>query len=142
MKLDGVQKEVEDRAAMLAPDLASAQENIASVRLAMDDLDDGVHQLLSEDPNRHSQLRAFRNQFLAHNLHFEETPDNPIICHVIDFMIELKRLSDAATIAFGGEAVAWNVIEDTVNRSSDEFWSLLYSAARSSDMQKTAQEPE
>jgi len=107
-----------------------ADENEASVRDATQRLRDGLHRLATETPNREKRLRQFRDEFLAHELHFEIARDKPLFGHIYEMVDEVTSLAEAASLAVEGTSVAWNFADDGMRESADALWSAVAKAAK------------
>lgn len=101
-----------------------ADENEASVRDAIKRLKDSLDRLAAENPNREKRLRHFRDEFLAHELHFEIPRDKPLFGHIYEMIDEIKALSEATSLAVEGSSVAWNFVNEEMRESADELWRL------------------
>lgn len=99
-----------------------ADENEASVKAAMDDIDARLDRLRTESPNREQLLRNFRDGFLAHELHREVPRDPPLFGHIGEMLEEIRQLSEATSLAIRGTEIAWGPLEDQITRSADWMW--------------------
>ena len=120
-----VREVVESRAKSWLPDGDLAEENVQAVRTAIEGFERRLGKVLSEKPNRLERLRNFRNEFLAHNLKFEQERDRPILRDITGLLEEARALSDQASIAFGGSMVVWEPLENDADRSASELWRLV-----------------
>ena len=99
-----------------------ADENEASVRKAILDLNERLEKLQTEDPNREKRLRNHRNVFLAHDLHRPVPNDPPLFGDISELLEEMRLLSESATLAIRGSEVSWELLDDEVKRSADWLW--------------------
>lgn len=128
MEMEGVQEELVRRARNWFEDGFRAEENAASARQAMSEFRELSGSLRSSDGA--TRLRAFRDEFLAHNLEFEEERRRPIIKNVTDLLSELTALSDKASLAFEGSDTVWEMGADALRHSCAELWRLIETGAR------------
>jgi len=123
--IDGVREELELRARLWLPDGWQADENANACTAALDDLGTTLERLRTEEPNRQKRLRDFRDEFLAHNLEFDEDRSRPLIGDITALLSELVVLSDAAELAFNGNNVHWDMLQQDVSASAASLWEVI-----------------
>lgn len=106
-----------------------AEENERTVRDAMERLQVTLKRLATEAPNREKRLRNFRDEFLAHELHFDIPRDKPLFGHISEMLEEVKVLSEATALAVEGASVAWNFVNEEMRHSADEMWRAVADSA-------------
>jgi hypothetical protein len=127
--LPGVRDELETRARAWMEDGWQAHENARACLAALEDLSAGVRRLEVEEPNRQRRLRNFRDEFLAHNLHFEEERERPIIGDITGLLRDLRHLSDRAELAFTGTQTEWSQFDQDLDQLSRDMWHLIRDGA-------------
>ena len=126
----GVREELEQRARIWLPDGWQGDENARACLQAIDAIAAILARLDAEQPNRQRRLRDFRDEFLAHNLQFDFRRDAPIFNDVTTLIDELTQLSDAAELAFNGNAVHWDVLNGDMQQSAASLWAAIRVGAR------------
>jgi hypothetical protein len=126
----GVRAEVEQRARNWLPDGWQGDENARACLQAIDTIAAILARLDVEQPNRQRRLRDFRDEFLAHNLEFDDRRDAPIFHDITTLLDELTELSDAAELAFNGNNVHWDVLHGDMQLSAASLWAAIHEGAR------------
>lgn len=117
----GVLDELEQRARNWH-DGFNADESARTCRNELALMEAGVERLQAEEPSRHQRLRSFRDEFLAHNLTFEEERERPIIGDVTGILNELTELSNQTELAINGANVIWEPLEADIRQRADALW--------------------
>ena len=124
MKLDGVRDELVNRARNWFEDGFLADKNQLSVETAMSELERETSELADSDVAK--RLRNFRDEFLAHNLAFDEERERPVFSDVTQILTDLRALSDKASLAFEGSEIGWDFADDEWSRSASDLWRTIY----------------
>jgi hypothetical protein len=77
-----------------------------------------------QNPNRQALLRAFRDENIAHELHFVDQRERPLYRHVTELLDEIKLLAEHLSFVVEGTVVRW---DDTglARRSGLALWAAV-----------------
>lgn len=124
LALPGIEDELGGRARDWTGGLSPDRQE-ASVREAIAEFRERLARLKSEVPNREKLLRDFRDENLAHDLHFKEPKERPQHRHVTDMIEELRALSNATSLAIRGNVTAWEYFDEDLERAGRDLYRQL-----------------
>lgn len=93
---------------------------------AIEAFEGALERLNTETPNRCALLRAFRDEFLAHQLHFDFERDRPINGYISEIVGEVETLTKACALGFYRSAVTYETAHANARSSADGLWRLIW----------------
>lgn len=85
-----------------------------------------LQSLESEEPNRAARLRSFRDENIAHELHFAELPPRPVVRDLHDLIVEETRLIESLAMVVDGTNIVWDMQDHA--GSAEALWKAVASA--------------
>ncbi|WP_293908220.1 hypothetical protein [Phenylobacterium sp.] len=78
------------------------------------------------DPNRAALLRDFRDENIAHELHFEEKRERPLFRHIRELLDEVMALTEDLAFVVEGDVIRWR--RDETTASARALWRAVAEA--------------